>query len=86
MTGEVKWYDARKRYGFILPDGVAVDDKQAHVFVHESVLEQPLRAGQEVEYALIPGSRTPKALWVKVLNKRSYVPINEGRKAVANGD
>lgn len=86
MTGEVKWFDVRKHYGFIVPDGVSMADKDDHVFVHESILEEPLAAGQQVEYSIIPGARTPKALWVKVLSKRSYVPINQGRKGAVGAD
>ena len=35
LAGEVKWYDEKKRFGFIVPDEGTQD-----VFVHASVLKQ----------------------------------------------
>jgi CspA family cold shock protein len=56
-TGKVKWFDAKKGYGFIVgPDG-------QDVFVHYSSIEEEgfraLREGEQVEYEL---STTPKGL------------------------
>ena len=46
--GQVKWYDARKGYGFILRDG------GSKVFVHHSSIVQDgpveLKAGELVEF------------------------------------
>lgn len=55
MTGQVKWFDARKGYGFIVgPEG-------QDVFVHYSSIEgdgfRSLREGDQVTYELL---ETPK--------------------------
>ena len=58
-TGEVKWFDAKKGYGFIeREDG---DD----VFVHFSAIQddgfKSLDDGQEVEFEITEGERGPQA-------------------------
>ena len=58
-TGKVKWFDAKKGYGFIeREDG---DD----VFVHFSAIEEDgfktLEDGQEVEFEIVEGDRGPQA-------------------------
>ena len=58
-TGKVKWFDAKKGYGFIeREDG---DD----VFVHFSAIEEEgfktLEDGQEVEFEIVEGDRGPQA-------------------------
>jgi CspA family cold shock protein len=58
-TGSVKWFDAKKGYGFIeREDG---DD----VFVHFSAIEQDgfksLEDGQEVEFEIVEGDRGDQA-------------------------
>ena len=58
-TGKVKWFDAKKGYGFIeREDG---DD----VFVHFSALQQEgfktLEEEQEVEFEIVEGDRGPQA-------------------------
>lgn len=56
-TGTVKWFDAKKGFGFII--GPAGED----VFVHYSAIEdegfRALREGEQVEYDLL---HTPKGL------------------------
>ena len=48
-TGTVKWFDATKGYGFIVPD-----DGSKDVFVHISAVEQAglkaLNENQKIEY------------------------------------
>ncbi|MFW5984708.1 MAG: cold shock domain-containing protein [Halanaerobiaceae bacterium] len=58
-TGEVKWFDAKKGYGFIeREDG---DD----VFVHFSAIQEEgfksLEDGEEVEFEIVEGDRGPQA-------------------------
>ncbi|MEC9490062.1 MAG: cold-shock protein [Halanaerobiales bacterium] len=58
-TGKVKWFDAKKGYGFIeREDG---DD----VFVHFSAIEdegfKTLEDDQEVEFEIVEGDRGPQA-------------------------
>ncbi len=58
-TGKVKWFDAKKGYGFIeREDG---DD----VFVHFSAIQdegfKTLDDGEEVEFEIVEGDRGPQA-------------------------
>jgi CspA family cold shock protein len=58
-TGTVKWFDAKKGYGFIEVPGE--DD----VFVHFSAIQdegfKTLEDGQEVEFEVVEGDRGPQA-------------------------
>lgn len=70
MIGVVKFYDAVKGFGFIIPESGGKD-----VFFHQSSLQDVVKVstGHEVEYALFqvfPKDR-PRALSVRLLNKRS---------------
>ena len=63
--GVVKWFDARKGYGFITtPDG---DD----VFVHYSEIQgsgfRSLSAGERVEFSVKQSDKGPRAAEVKSL-------------------
>ncbi len=60
--GLVKWFDPKKGYGFIeRPNG---DD----VFVHYSGIDGDgfrfLKAGEKVEFQIVPGPRGPQATQV----------------------
>lgn len=64
MDGNVKWFDTKKGYGFILgPDG-------KDVFVHYTNIEgdgfRSLREGQQVEYELVETNKGLAADHVKV--------------------
>lgn len=64
-VGSVKWFDAKKGYGFILrPDG-------QDVFVHYSSIEEDgfrsLREGQQVEYDLMATAKGLQAGHVRPL-------------------
>jgi len=58
-TGEVKWFDSQKGYGFIeREDG-------EDVFVHFSAIQEEgfksLAEGDEVEFEIVEGDRGPQA-------------------------
>jgi CspA family cold shock protein len=59
-SGTVRWYNAAKGYGFIIPDGGGED-----VFVHISAVERAglktLNAGQKIEYDVLLDPRSKKS-------------------------
>jgi len=61
-TGTVKWFDAKKGYGFI--EREEGDD----VFVHFSAIQddgfKTLEDGEEVEFEIVEGDRGPQAAQV----------------------
>jgi cold shock protein len=63
-TGTVKWFNASKGYGFIVPD-----DGGTEVFVHHSNIVsegyRTLQEGQKVEYDTGEGRKGPEATNVK---------------------
>ena len=58
-TGRVKWFDAKKGFGFIAPDDGGTD-----VFVHATALERAgmngLREGQKVSFDTAKDQRSGK--------------------------
>jgi cold shock CspA family protein len=64
-SGTIKWFDARKGFGFIERDGAR------DVFVHFSAIEgdgyRRLEEGQQVEFEVGPGRRGEQARRVRVL-------------------
>lgn len=60
MRGRVKWFDAKKGYGFIERPG------EEDVFVHYSSIRQKgfknLDDGEEVEFDIVMGDRGPQAI------------------------
>ena len=63
MKGKVKWYNARKGYGFIEGE----DEKD--VFVHRSSIPMGtfLNEGDQIEYEIEDSERGPKAVNIKKL-------------------
>ena len=59
MKGTVKWFDAKKGFGFIS------DEEGTDVFVHFSALRMDgfkvLDEGDEVEFEVIQGEKGPQA-------------------------
>ena len=58
-TGKVKWFNAKKGYGFIC------DEDGADVFVHFSALNMEgfkvLEEGDTLEYEVVDGEKGPQA-------------------------
>ena len=58
-TGKVKWFNAKKGYGFIC------DEDGADVFVHFSALNMEgfkvIEEGDTVEYEVVDGEKGPQA-------------------------
>ena len=61
MKGTIKWYNARKGYGFIQ------DENNKDVFVHKTAIpaETFLNDGDEVEFEIEESERGPQAKNVK---------------------
>ncbi|MDP9127457.1 MAG: cold-shock protein [Pseudomonadota bacterium] len=67
-NGQVKWFNAKKGFGFIQPEEGGAD-----VFVHISALERAglsdLREGQRVSYELATNKGKTSAANLKVLDE-----------------
>jgi CspA family cold shock protein len=63
MNGKIKWYNARKGYGFIESE----DGKD--IFLHRSSIPEGvfLKEGDSIEYELEDTERGPKAINIKKL-------------------
>lgn len=61
-TGVVKWFDARRGYGFIRREAGAAD-----LFVHGSEVagDEPLRPGEAVRFEVVEGRRGLQARAVR---------------------
>ncbi len=69
QTGQVKWFNAVKGYGFITPDDGSTD-----VFVHHSAIEikgyRTLAEGEKVEFESEKGPKGMAASRVRPLGER----------------
>jgi CspA family cold shock protein len=65
MKGTVKWFDAKKGYGFVTGE----DGKD--VFIHFSAIKmdgyKKLEENQKVEFDVVEGQKGPQAANVKIL-------------------
>ncbi|MBD3187545.1 cold-shock protein [Candidatus Bathyarchaeota archaeon] len=70
VKGTVKWFNARKGYGFITPDG-----EESDVFVHYSAIQLPedefktLHDGDIVEFEVEETAKGPQAINVTIVEK-----------------
>lgn len=58
-TGTVKWFDARKGYGFIERDGA--DDVFVHINDMADPTARPLQDGERVRFVVGQGRKGPAA-------------------------
>jgi len=60
MKGIVKWFDNKKGYGFITPEGAEKD-----IFVHHTAIQgegyKTLEEGQAVEFDIVEGQKGSQA-------------------------
>ncbi|MEN6516376.1 MAG: cold shock domain-containing protein [Fervidobacterium sp.] len=65
MKGTVKWFDAKKGYGFI------TKEDGEDIFVHYSAIQidgfKTLKEGDKVEFEVQNGSKGPQAANVKLI-------------------
>lgn len=63
MKGKVKWYNARKGYGFI------TGEDNEDIFVHESAIppKTSLDEGDRVEFKIKDSEKGPQAINIKKL-------------------
>lgn len=65
-TGKVKWFDAKKGYGWITPDAGGGD-----VFVHHTGIDTKgfgaLKDGERVQFQVTDGRKGPKAINVTTI-------------------
>ena len=63
-TGTVKWFNERKGFGFIIPDGMELD-----VFVHYSVIQtegfKTLAEGEKVQFEMTQDVKGARATAVQ---------------------
>ncbi len=68
LTGTVKWFNAQKGYGFIVPDNGGKE-----LFVHYSAIQsdgyKTLKEGQKVEFEVEQSDRGEKAVNVTVVSE-----------------
>jgi cold shock protein len=66
-TGKVKWFNDKKGYGFIEPEGGGED-----IFVHHTSIEadgyRTLAEGQQVKFEVVHGPKGQQATNVNRLN------------------
>lgn len=67
VTGTVKWFDAKKGFGFITMEG------EKDVFVHYSAIQsegyRKLDDGQPVEFNLVEGRKGKEASELTIISK-----------------
>jgi CspA family cold shock protein len=73
-TGQVKWFNNAKGFGFILPDGGGGD-----LFAHYSAITmdgyKTLKAGQTVSFDIVEGPKGLHAANIQAVNGEDRVPM-----------
>ena len=87
MIGKVKWFNNKKGFGFILPEGASEADDGNDIFVHFSSIQaeensfRTLYHGEKVEFTIVNGDKGQEAKDVNVLEPsprrvKSIVSVN----------
>jgi CspA family cold shock protein len=85
--GTVKWFNARKGFGFIIPDG---EDKD--IFVHFSAIQvegdafRTLNEGDKVEFDIEKGLKGDEAKNVNVTERAPKQERSRGPRGPPRGD
>ena len=64
--GTVRWFDAKRGYGFIVCDHGSGEDVFVHVSTLKEALIRSLSRGQRVIVHVIEGRRGPQARWIRL--------------------
>jgi len=79
FTGTVKWFNAQKGFGFIVPD-----DGSKDLFVHFSSILlngfKSLREGDKVEYEVEKTDKGVKAICISLIKDEAYAKEKGGLK------
>ena len=71
-TGIVKWFDAKKGFGFITPE-----DGTSDLFVHYSGIAgkgfRTLKDHEHVQFEVVQGNKGPQAVNVQLLDSAGHV-------------
>lgn len=73
LRGKVKWFNNAKGYGFIVEDGGSED-----LFAHHSSIQmegyRTLKAGQVVQFEIIPGPKGSHATNIQAIKEEPPEP------------
>ena len=74
MNGTVKWFDQKKRYGYVLCEN------QSEVFVHSSAIkarmeDRVLFMGDRITFEVVETERGPRAEKVHIMERNSPMAL-----------
>jgi cold shock protein len=74
LRGKVKWFDAKKGFGFIAVEAGAEVNDGKDVFVHFSEIQgdgfKILKEGEEVEFSIEVSPKGTKAVGIKIIKSK----------------